>query len=417
VWDPFADFETEVLPNGLKVCLLHLPGRTWQRVGVVIHSGAKFDSIGREGTAHFVEHLCSKNAQLPYEEFKNFFYNMGGTFRFGETGYHYTEYEFMVPISHGTVAGALQLFGDMLLTANLNKFVERERKVILSEYQTKFPLPIKAEIERHYKQMVHYDTWLERFITPLGNPDSIKAIDQADIDDYRGLFYTPANMTIVAVGSMDMHRFLREIAESPFSVSRNGERQYPTLIQELGPPKEREYVVEVSKHFPGQPCESGGLHSYARMPKIFSLELLDVAKSLISKKLFAEVRNEKGWAYTTAASYYDFSDFYEMRIVCEGLPQIALSEISNVVSYCIDAVASDRERFESDKRRWIVNYDTRDPNGSSCLKGAMSDLRVHSDISSYAEEVASFESVTFEDLQKMCEWLSPERRWNTLTVP
>jgi len=43
MWDPYAEFESATLPNGLKVYAAHWAERPWQAIGFVIHSGAEQD--------------------------------------------------------------------------------------------------------------------------------------------------------------------------------------------------------------------------------------------------------------------------------------------------------------------------------------------------------------------------------------
>ena len=67
MWDPYSEFRTATLPNGLTVHAAHWPGRPWESVGVLIHSGAEQDPFGLEGLSHFVEHLVSKKHHTSHQ--------------------------------------------------------------------------------------------------------------------------------------------------------------------------------------------------------------------------------------------------------------------------------------------------------------------------------------------------------------
>jgi predicted Zn-dependent peptidase len=55
--NPFADFESFRLGNGLKVWYRHLPGSTTTSMALIVPVGWDADHPGREQTAHFLEHV------------------------------------------------------------------------------------------------------------------------------------------------------------------------------------------------------------------------------------------------------------------------------------------------------------------------------------------------------------------------
>src|SRR3990167_2964008 len=117
MWDPFAEFQSAMLPNGLRVHVASWPYRPWVSVGFIIHAGARLDKVGFEGTAHFVEHLVSRNTPLTYRKINDFFEESGGGVSLGATSHHRTYYNFFVPLRK--FEEALQIFGSMLLSGNL----------------------------------------------------------------------------------------------------------------------------------------------------------------------------------------------------------------------------------------------------------------------------------------------------------
>lgn len=53
--DSYAGFQYSTLPNGLSLYVQERSDVSWFYTGVVVHAGAKEDSRGREGLAHYVE--------------------------------------------------------------------------------------------------------------------------------------------------------------------------------------------------------------------------------------------------------------------------------------------------------------------------------------------------------------------------
>src|SRR4051812_30555915 len=115
MWDPYAEFETAVLPNGLTVYAAHWPNRPWQYVDFIIHAGAKDDPVGLEGLHHFMEHLVSLNMYRSRSKFENFFLDAGGSVHLGSSRFLATQYGFSLPTDKRKLSKAFQLLGEMLL--------------------------------------------------------------------------------------------------------------------------------------------------------------------------------------------------------------------------------------------------------------------------------------------------------------
>ncbi len=154
MWDPFAEFESATLPNGLRVYAAEWPNRPWQAMGFLIHSGAAQDPIGLEGLAHYTEHLVSENASMPLKDIEAFFQAAGGFASFGSTSFSSTNYKFFAPKQKKFLEEALILFGTMLLKETLKNRVEAERAVILQEFSRKYPVQFVFDFESREQQMV-----------------------------------------------------------------------------------------------------------------------------------------------------------------------------------------------------------------------------------------------------------------------
>ncbi len=173
MWDPYAEFQTTVLPNGLTIHVATWPGRSMQAIGCLIHGGARSDPVGLEGLAHFVEHMVSENVGITVDEIKAFFEDCGGDIELGSTGILGTKYFFAVPAENETVKQAFEIFGKMLLHGQLTKLIERERRVIHGEFLKNYPSEVSLIVPRRRRQALHSDSWFGRFTSLLGDPNSI----------------------------------------------------------------------------------------------------------------------------------------------------------------------------------------------------------------------------------------------------
>lgn len=127
MWDPCAELQKFQLPNGLTV-YLGTWDRPWLRATVMVHSGAREDPDGKEGTAHFLEHLPIENVRpWTYKTARHYFQEFGGSAAFGTTYYDATSYDFAVPLENDNLERALNLFGHMMIDCKIEHRVERER--------------------------------------------------------------------------------------------------------------------------------------------------------------------------------------------------------------------------------------------------------------------------------------------------
>ena len=243
MWDPYAEFDSAMLPNGLTVHAAHWPGRPWEAMGFLIHSGAEHDLVGLEGLSHFVEHAVSENTDVSKRDMEAFFEDCGGMANLGTTGYPYTRYHFFVPIDRAVLIQAFSMFGQMLLSAKLEKFIERERQVIIGEFHRYYPVKLKLDLAVREHKILYNGYWLERFVRPLGNPESVRRITQSHLQSYYDTHYTPVNMSIVGVGGMMLSELVELISESPFATSKKGVRTLtPNPATDVALPTETRYV-------------------------------------------------------------------------------------------------------------------------------------------------------------------------------
>jgi predicted Zn-dependent peptidase len=419
MWDPYAEFEMATLPNGLTIHAAHWLGRPWEAMGFLIHSGAEHDTIGLEGTAHFVEHLISQNADVPVKEAKDFFEGNGGKVNLGQTSYHFARYQFWMPTDWAIFSRALQLFSKALLSAKLEKFVERERSVIIAEFNRKFTHRITYDLAMRENRALYSGYWLERFATPLGNPDSVGRITQDDLQAYYDAHYTPANMSIVGVGGLTLEELVRFVSESPFAVQKEGKRtQLPIPVTDITPPTENRYVFELSKHLKTEvPFEVGGYRSVAVSPTGGRTMAVKMLSNMLDEVLTEEVRERRAVTYNIGTSYDYHRHFYEFVIECGRLEARALGDIEEVIEGCIGSIYDSIELFEKEKRCGLAAAFMIDPSAKGICENAMNDLADKQRISSLAEDARDIENLTMDDIRGLLKWLKPERRWTGITTP
>jgi predicted Zn-dependent peptidase len=417
MWDPYAEFESGNLPNGLTVHVAHWPKRPWEAMGFLIHSGAEHDPIGLEGLAHFVEHLVSNNTNLPNNEIHKFFNGHGGNAQLGGTTYTSVRYHFFVPADKTVMLKAFSIFGQMLLQAKLDNFIERERQVIKGEFFKHYPINFKFELDRRERKCLYPNYWLERFVRPLGTIDSIERITPRDLQVYYDTNYTSANMSIVGVGGMTLQEIIELLEASPFAENKKGARTpLPSPVTNFPYLLETHHSLAMSEHL-SAPANVGAYRSVTKIPGDTNYGLIQIARIMLNNILNEEVREKRAWTYSINCEDYNFRHFFEFAIKCSGLKIEALNDIDHVIEDCITSMREREDLFERFKQCILARNLMCDHNGRTIREEALSDLAKYQKIGTLSDHSREVERATMEDVLNLLQWLKPERRWTLLTTP
>jgi predicted Zn-dependent peptidase len=419
MWDPYAEFRTATLPNGLTVRVAHWPGKPWQYVGFVVHSGARHDPVGMEGLQHFVEHLPSMNGIMSYQEMRRFFSDHGGSADFGTTGFPYTKYSFSLPAKNGMLKKALGIFGHMLLLAQLRKGVEHERRVIMSEYGRQHQDAMRLKVQLRQNDAVFGDTFFSRFVHPIGTPQSIASwcISRRDLQECYDRSYVPANMTVVAVGGMGLEELVDLLSGSPFAVHKDGVRtKLAAPMTTVKPPREREYVVNMVETIPE--AQSSCINeSIACLPGSLNRSAVRITMRMLDEELARVVRETNGWAYSTGTNCEDYGDFARCVIGATGLNVDTLQKFSEVVETTIATLHGKRALFERVRRHMVDSYQMVDMSGDDVFEGAMDGVSHDQNIKTCGAERRELGRVCIDDIREVLHWLRPEQRWTCIVKP
>jgi len=418
IWDPYAEFESTVLPNGLSVYAAQWKGRPWQAMGFLIHGGAMYDSVGLEGTAHFVEHMVSENAPISFRDLEENFKSRGGSVMFGRTSYLKTEYGFFAPIDQ-FLKRDFDLFGRMLFLEKMEKNLERERKVIIEEFNEKYPFSPLFEVFMRGRRTVFEGEWLERFVTSLGDSISINNITQKDLQLFYDMNYVPANMSIVGVGGLALSEIVAMLKDSPFAIDKAGSRVLPKFpIASVSPLQENRYDFEMSKHVKDASLlKAASYQSIAKIPGNIKNQVARITRAMLNDALRNEMRERRAWTYGIDTSYDNYDRFCLFSIECNSFKLEALGQMGDVVDNCIDSIRDDKDLFLKIKGRALAEVSMNDITGKDLCEGAMSDIYYFGRVVSSQEFKSWIDDVSMEDVVDFLKWLEPKQRWTLIVRP
>lgn len=287
-----------VLDNGLRVVSRDMPGLETAAVGVFARCGARDEPAHLNGLAHIFEHMVFKGAGgRSARDLNEAIEDVGGELN-ASTERDATSFTAAVMAEH--VPLAVELIADLLLRPHFAADdLEREKEVVLQEL---------AEVGDTPSDLIFDELWSASFADQplgrsiLGEEASIRRVTAADLHDWREQRYRAGDLILAAAGKVS-HDELVQVAERrlqafPSGRARTAEGGHFTAGVRIGRvPSEQAHITF---GFEG-PAERAEDYFAARL-------FADVIGGGASSRLFHEVREERGLAYSVGAALHPFSD-------------------------------------------------------------------------------------------------------------
>lgn len=214
------EHEDVVLDNGLRVIVQREPAWQTAFVNVRYRVGAREDPPGKEGLAHFVEHLAFRGTKdLPKESFDDTVRDVTGDRFNAHTTHDFTQYEQHVATAE--LPAALFVEAQRLaypLHGVSDSEISAERGVVENERRLRFT---GASYFDRMSTMVYAPS--HPYSRPVGGTEA--SIRELTADDARGFFskyYRPDNATIVVVGAVDVAATVALVASYFGAIPRSG---------------------------------------------------------------------------------------------------------------------------------------------------------------------------------------------------
>ena len=324
------------LPGGLRVVTEHVPGVRSASVGVWVGVGSRDEGPSVAGAAHFLEHLLFKATPTRSAvQIAQAVDAVGGelnAFTAKEQTCYYAH------VLDADLELALDLVADVVLNGVCApEDVELERDVVLEEIAMRDDDPEDAI----------GDVFLSALFGshPVGRPvvgsvDSVSAMTRTQLHSFHIRRYTTDRMIVAVAGNVD-HNDVVSLVRHYFGgrlrrgrepmVPRKGAGRVsgrPTL--KLGTRDAEQTHMTLGVRAPGRHWK----HRWA-------LAVLNtVIGGGLSSRLFQQVREERGLAYTVYSTVDTFADTGALSVYTACLPE-RFSDVVDVTAEVLSAVARD----------------------------------------------------------------------------
>lgn len=292
-----------VLNNGLRVITIPMPSLESVTVSVWVKTGSRNENSKNNGISHFLEHMFFKGttnrptAKQIAEEIDQ----IGGVQNAG-TSKEYTEY--YIKCRADKIEVAFDLLSDMTLNSLLDKKeIEREKGTIIEEIRMYEDTPM-MHIGEVFEGLIYSVHSLGMDIA--GTEKTVQGIRREDFLNYRSDFYNAENMIITVAGGVDeksvlelSQKYFSKLTELPIKpVSNKFEpRQANPKIKLHNKKKEQTHVI-LGYRADGKNYKN----------KYAQTLLSTILGGGMSSRMFTEVRERRGLAYSIRTSMDRYTD-------------------------------------------------------------------------------------------------------------
>lgn len=281
------------LPNGIRVIMVPKKETKAVFVEVIFGTGSRYENKEINGIAHFMEHMAFKGTKKRPTSLNitKEIDGVGGMIN-AYTGADITGY--MIELQSEKIELAFDVLSDMLMNSKLEeKEINKEKGVILEEYKMGVDEPDYFANLKIDELLYGENTPLGRWT--LGTPQTINGINRQKILDFQKQFYNPDNIVIAIGGNLNQEK-TKKMLQKYFGKIKGktcATFEKNNIIQ-------RNPLIKIYKKDIEQAKINIGFRSFGRGNKNKYTRNI-IAKILggyMSAKLFTEIREKKGLAYS-----------------------------------------------------------------------------------------------------------------------
>ncbi|GAB3923206.1 M16 family metallopeptidase [Mucilaginibacter myungsuensis] len=294
------DYQVHTLPNGIKLLFKHSPSAI-THCCMMVNAGARDEKPGKDGLAHFIEHLLFKETERrSTTQILNHLELVGADLN-AYTTKEYTCLHASLLKQH--LSKAVDLFEDLIFHSTFPQDeLEKERGVILDEIASYLDQPEEA-IQDDFEGLLFKGHAFGNNI--LGAPESVNALSKDDIDDFIATNYNTHQMVFGVFGDHDFNAVIKMFSKYFEGVKANEQpknRIAPVTIQGA--------ELSLKRPISQTHCVIGNRAYPSNHPEKYGLLLLNnlLGGMGMSSRLNLEIREKHGIAYTIDSSYTSFTD-------------------------------------------------------------------------------------------------------------
>ncbi len=297
-----------ILPSGVRVLTEHMPGAASASVAFSVAVGSRDEDNGHFGSTHFLEHLLFKGTKNRTAlDIAVAFDSVGGSSN-AATGKEHTSY--YARVQDKAVPLAVEVISDMLTSSLLDPVeFENERTVILEELAMNDDDPEDVAHEALFEEVLGN----HELGRPIGGTkETITAVTRDAVWEHYRANYRPQDLVVTAAGGVNHAELVAQVEAGLVKAGWDLAKPAEPVARRIGgvaelEPKSKLRVI----HRPIQQANVliGLPGIVVDDPVRYSMGVLNtVLGGGMSSRLFQEIREKRGLAYSVYSFNQGYSD-------------------------------------------------------------------------------------------------------------
>ncbi|MBL0725346.1 MAG: insulinase family protein [Alphaproteobacteria bacterium] len=367
--DPSKNIKKTILPNQLNVITDKVTFVDSVIVAVMVGAGSQNENSNNNGVAHFLEHMAFKGTTTrSAKDISDAIEDVGGYVN------AYTSKErtmYYIKVLKQDVELAVSILADILQNSVIDKEeLDKERGVILQEMKASFDTPSDIVFDYFAEHAFGKNTTLGRSI--IGTEQTIKNMNRDKINDFIKKHYYAQNMVVGACGNIEHDKFTDLVGNYFADIAQNNST-HDVKCNYIG----NGGVMYAKKDLQQmQFILSFGGYSELNLDKsIRAVFLASILGGGMSSRLFQEIREKRGLAYSVsmnASSYKDtglffcyadssvdkLNDIFDavVMVLRSAMKQIDNSEVDRTLNKFKSSVLMSKESLHSRVEKMMDNF-------------------------------------------------------------
>jgi predicted Zn-dependent peptidase len=303
-----ARVSRSIHPSGLRILTEEVPGAQSSSLGFWIAVGSRDEDDVAYGSTHFLEHLLFKGTSTRTAlDIAIAFDSVGGEHNALTAKEHTCYY---AKVQDSDLGMAIEVLADMIAESVIDpREFEVERQVILEELAMADDDPSDVAHER-IAELVLGDHALGRPIG--GNPETIKASGRESVLSHYDTYYRPHELVVTAAGALKhaevVDRVLVALEASGWDLSGVARPAPRRAVDAIVLPQEpRALVINRPLEQAVVALATPGLRATDERRQVMSV-LTSALGGGMSSRLFQEIREKRGLAYSVYAFASGYAD-------------------------------------------------------------------------------------------------------------
>ncbi|HRY60137.1 MAG TPA: pitrilysin family protein [Patescibacteria group bacterium] len=402
------------LPNGVRVFTVPKKETMGIFINVIFRVGSRYENIGIDGVAHFIEHMNFKGTKkrLKSTDIKKEIHQVGGTIN-AYTSKETTGYYVSLPARK--VELGVDILSDILLNSRFDtKDIEKEKGVIIEEIKMYDDMPADYAFMK-FEELIFGKNPLGSDIA--GSIDSIKKMTRKDLINFKNRFYSAQN-TVIAVGGKFSEVKLKGLLTKKFGKIKKASlnTSEKTILKQDSP------LVKIYKRDSQQANILMGFRAFGRNRSDHDRTTIDLLSRIIggysSSILFDEIREKRALVYDIS-SWTRCFDETGAFVISAGVNCAKLEESVSAILKKLKEIKNNGLKPEYIKRAKdfeLGRLDLSIEASSSWAANIANQALYEKDIDLPENIARSIKKVTALDLKKMAGELFQPKNLNLVIV-